>query len=68
MNAEPITPAHIESKLREVQRGVQGKIDDRKQSIIAVAGGIALVLLIIAYLLGRRGGKKKTTFVEIRRV
>jgi hypothetical protein len=32
---------------------------------VAVGG---VVLLVIFYLLGRRSGKRKTTFVEIRRV
>ena len=45
---------------RGIQRGVMGT--SRSWMWIAV------VLLLITFLLGRRGGKKKTTIVEIRRV
>jgi hypothetical protein len=68
MAAERISLADIDSKLRGIQGGAKARIDDRKQSLAAGAGGMGLVLLIIMYLLGRRSGKKKTTFVEIRRV
>jgi hypothetical protein len=72
MSAQPTNPQvtkdQIEAKLREIQGGFQARLEERKQSLLAIGGGIALVILIIAYLLGRRTGRKKTTLVEIRRV
>ena len=64
----PITRDDIESKLREIS----GEVDDTttKAKPYVLMGGLgALVLaLILVYLLGRRGGKKRTTVVEIKRV
>ncbi len=62
-----ITRDDLESKFRALQDGVNHKVEDGKQSIMAVGGGIGLFLLVLMFLLGRRSGKKKTTFVEIRR-
>ena len=58
----------LEAKFRSLQGDVQGKMEDRKQTLVvgAAVGGLLLVLLV--FLIGRRSGKKKTTLVEIRRV
>ena len=68
--AEPakITRSDLESKFRAFQGEVQDKVNDRKQTLIAVGAGVGVVLLLVIFLLGRRSGKKKTTLVEIRRV
>lgn len=63
-----ITRDDLENKLRSLQGDIQGRVDDRKQSILATGASIGLVLMIIMFLLGRRSGRKKTTLVEIRRV
>jgi len=63
-----ITRDDLESKLRALQGDVQGKVDDKKSTLFAAGAGIGALLLIIFFLLGKRSGKKKTTFVEIRRV
>ncbi|HEX3541927.1 MAG TPA: hypothetical protein VHT75_15950 [Acidimicrobiales bacterium] len=66
--AKPVTKADIEAKLREIKGDVDEAADDAKPvlEIAAIAGVILMILL--AYFLGRRKGKKKTTVVEIRRV
>ena len=66
--AQRITRDDLESKFRDVQGGLQGKINDRKQTLITVATIGGVVLLLLFFVLGHRSGKKKTTFVEIRRV
>ena len=63
-----ITPADLQSKLQAFQGDVQGKVDDKKTSIATVAGGVAVVLMIVMFLVGKRSGKKKSAVVEIRRV
>jgi uncharacterized membrane protein YvbJ len=68
MSDKKITPKDLEAKLTEFHGDITGKLQDKKQTMIAIAGGIGVVLLLIFFLLGRRSGKKKTTFVEIRRV
>jgi hypothetical protein len=62
-----ITRDDLEAKFRALQDGVTHKVEGGKQSLMAVAGGVGLFLLVLMFLLGRRSGKKKTTFVEIRR-
>ena len=67
--AQPrVTRDDLEAKFRAVQGDVQNKVEDRKQTLLAsvVAGGV--ILLIAFFLMGRRSGKSKNTFVEIRRV
>lgn len=67
--AQPrISRDDLEAKFRDVQSGLQGKLEDRKQTLITAAAVAGVVLLLLFFLLGRRSGKKKTTLVEIRRV
>ena len=68
MAHQRITRADLESKFRETQSGLQGRLNDKKQTLITVAAAGGFVLLLLIFLLGKRSGKKKTTFVEIRRV
>ena len=63
-----ITPDDLRAKLQAFQGDIQGKVDDRKTSIAAVAGGIGVALMIVMFLIGKRSGKKKSAIVEIRRV
>lgn len=64
----PVTRATIEGKLREIR----GELDSTAESArpYAVVAGVAVAVVVVgmAYLLGRRKGKKKTTLVEVRRV
>ncbi|HEX3425314.1 MAG TPA: hypothetical protein VHT30_04225 [Acidimicrobiales bacterium] len=64
----PVTKADIEAKLREIKGDVDKDVQQAKPvAQIAAIGGVIL-LILLAYFLGRRKGKKKTTVVEIRRV
>lgn len=65
---EKITPDDLQKKFQALQGEVQGKVDDKKVSIAAVAGGAATFLMIVMFLLGKRAGKKKSAVIEIRRV
>jgi hypothetical protein len=67
MATERISLTDIDSKLRSLQGDARARVVSKKQPMVAGAGGAGLLLLIVMYLLGRRTGKKKTTFVEIRR-
>ena len=58
----------IENKLRALQGDVQGKVDDRRSTLLAVAGGVGVALVVVFFLLGRRSGMRRSTVVEIRRV
>ena len=65
---QKISADDLRSKLQSFQDGIQGKVDDKKSTLMTVGGVTLLALLILFFLLGKRSGKKKTTFVEIRRV
>ena len=67
-STEKISPEDLQRKLQSFQDGIQGKVEDKKSTLLTVGGGALLVLLIVFFLLGKRAGKKKTTLVEIRRI
>jgi hypothetical protein len=63
-----VTPADIEAKLREIQ-GVTDSTGEAAQNAakpVLVVVGVAVV--VAAFLLGRRRGRKHSTIVEVRRV
>jgi hypothetical protein len=62
-----ITKSDIEAKLRAVQGGVEESIASRRQKIIAGGVAVAVLLLLISYLLGRRVGRSKSAVIEVKR-
>ena len=66
-NTPRITKSDLEIKFQELQDDLQGRASDKKQSIISLASIASAVVVLIAYLLGRRGGRKRRSVVEIRR-
>lgn len=68
MTQQRITRDDLEKKFRDVQDEIQGKVEKEKQTLVTAAAVGGIVLLLLFFLLGKRSGKKKTTFVEIRRV
>lgn len=63
-----ITRADLEAKFRETQSNLQGKLEDKKQTMVSIGVVVGVVLLLLFFMVGKRSGKKKTTFVDIRRV
>lgn len=64
----PISRDDIEAKFRELQAEVDVVEDDaRNYALVAAVVGVALVVTV-AFVLGRRRGRKRGTIVEIRRV
>lgn len=68
MTDDRITRADIEGKLREMRGDVEETAEAAKTPIMAIAGGVAVAVVILAFLLGKRRGRRKSTVVEIRRV
>jgi hypothetical protein len=66
--APRITREDIETKLRQLKGDTEEVAQAHKTNgiIVAVLGAVAVVAL--AYFFGRRKGKKKSAFVEIRRL
>ena len=65
---ERVSEEQLRSTLKSFQDGIQDRVEDSRNTLVAVGGGALVVLLIIFFLLGKRAGKKKTTLVEIRRI
>lgn len=63
-----ISPDDLQAKLQSFQDGVQGKVDDQRNTLLTAGGAVLLILLVLFFVLGKRSGKKKTTLVEIRRI
>lgn len=66
--ASQITRADIEAKFRELQGGATQRAEATAQRAIKVAVAVAAVVVVTAFLIGRRKGRRQTTIVEIRRV
>ena len=62
-----ITRDDIEAKLREISGEVDEEVDEAKPKLVAIGGAVALIVLLGAYLLGRRAGRKRSAVIEIRR-
>lgn len=65
---ERITPDDIESKLRELQGEVETIQEDARSYALTVGAVVVVGVVVVAFWLGRRKGKRSTTVLEIRRV
>ena len=64
---EPISRGDLEDAFRSFQGGVTDEIVSRKQQVMIGAGIAIALVLLITYFFGKRRGKSKATYVEIRR-
>jgi hypothetical protein len=68
-DARPVTKADIETTLRQVQSQLAGAqqaaTGARGKAAIA---GVAVAVVVVAYVFGRRRGARSRAVVEIRRV
>ena len=64
----PISRADIEAKLRELQGGYAETRESALTTAITVGAVVAVGVVAVAFLLGRRRGRKRTTVVEVRRI
>jgi hypothetical protein len=63
-----ITPADLESKFRELQSDVEETADSARNYMV-IGGMVAVVVLVAAaFFLGKRKGRMKSTFVEIKHI
>ena len=64
----PITRADLEAKLRDITGDVSDTVEAARGIGVAVAVGAGVLLVVTAYWLGRRKGRKRKTVLEIRRI
>lgn len=65
--APKITRADLESKFQALQTELQGVAEAKKPKIATIATIAGAAVIILAYVLGRRGGRKRRSVLEIRR-
>jgi hypothetical protein len=63
-----ITRDDLEDKFRELEGDAREQVESARSTAITAGVVGALLLLLIAFLLGTRKGRKRSTVVEIRRV
>lgn len=63
-----ITRADLEAKLTEIDAELAETGEALKPKALAVGVGALVVILILAFVLGRRKGERRTTIVEVRRL
>ena len=72
MASEPaprrITRDDIEAKLREVRSDAEDTGRSAKNVAVTVAGAAGFVVVLLAFVFGKRRGRRQSTTVEIRRV
>lgn len=65
---DKITPEDLEAKFRELQSDVEDTAEQAKSYAAAAAAAIGVGVFVVAFFMGRKRGKKKSTVVEIRRI
>jgi hypothetical protein len=67
MVEERITRQDLEAELRATAGEPDGSIGDRRSSLVLAAAVAVTVVVAVAYLVGRRAGRRRSTVVEVRR-
>ena len=68
MGADWVTREDLEAELRDTFGDAAGRTGEARTPLLAAAVVVATVLLGVAYLVGRRIGRRSSTTVEIRRI
>lgn len=68
MTEAKITKDDIRAKIDQLTTTVEAPIVDAKETAKKAAVGGVIVLVLLAFLFGRRRGRKRRTIVEIKRV
>ena len=66
--AEPIRRHDIEAKLRELHAEVADTRESATSTLLTVGAVVLVGVVAVAFFMGRRKGKKRTTVVEVRRI
>ena len=66
-NSSRITRDDIESRFREIQGEVVAVEDEARSSLAAIVVVAGVGIVVIAFALGSRRGRKRRTVVEVRR-
>jgi hypothetical protein len=67
-SSDHISREDIEAKFREIQGDIEETAESAKGMAITVAAVVGVVIVLGVFLMGKSRGKKKTTFIEVRRL
>lgn len=67
-NGRPITRADLEAAFQRVVGEGEKAVEAVVPSALVVVGAVALAVVTLVYLAGKRRGQKKSSIIEIRRV
>lgn len=67
-NGKKVTRADLEAKLSEIDAELAETGEAIKPKALAFGVGALVVILLLAFILGRRKGERRTTIVEVRRL
>ena len=62
-----VTRSELESALGEIQADLVTTVESRRRSLTIVGIGIGVLVVIVAYLFGRRSARRLAGIVEVRR-
>jgi hypothetical protein len=65
---QKISRDDIEAGIRQIQGEAKAKVVDKRKALVTTAGIVAALLLLFAFRLGKRSGKKRSALIEIRRL
>ena len=64
----PITRDDIEARFRELNGDVTSEVVSVRSQAVTIVAGVAVVVIAVAFLIGGRGGRKRSAVVEVRRI
>ena len=67
MDEDRITRDDLEAELRAVVGDLEGPVAGRRPTLVAIAAVTVGVVVAVAYMVGRRAGRLRSTVVEVRR-
>jgi hypothetical protein len=71
LTADPtakISRDDLEREFRSLQGEARGMVDEQSNKLITMGVVGAVIVVVLIFLLGRRAGRRKNTYIEIRRV
>jgi hypothetical protein len=71
LTADPtakISRDDLEREFRSLQGEAREMVDEQSNKLITMGVLGAVIVVVIIFLLGRRSGRRKNTYIEIRRV
>jgi hypothetical protein len=65
---ERITRDQIEAKFRELTGEVTDEAESARTQVMTVGLAVAVTLVALVFLIGRRSGRRRSAVVEVRRI